>query len=343
MYKIGFGLIFIILFFSTCSNKKNDKIEIEQNLERKELIISEELLSIEKFPQVERRIINLLYLWEENEKFFNTHHLEIIFMEKVNLGIPSGDNWVVLWKILDENRYNNCLIIYSISDKIENWCYYGYGIINPNDETNFDIMKDIPGIHIPETGLSILDINGDEIEELVGYEFTGLGNDIIINSYNHKENKMVNLCKSISFDIVDKNNGPAPLEFINYRGKEGFKVYMRYGYYMNIPSPINLINNTFAWYFCAWDESEKKYIVMEEFLVDETELELSIYNYPLEYFEIQMNDFLSNTSGLRNFQEINPRVEGGRSFLATVYHGPTRTLSEEIFEFDQNGKMIYIK
>jgi hypothetical protein len=299
----------------------------------------------DNFSRIEptEEIINQLFSQETGS--FMKRSPEIIFITNAHLGIPSGDNWVVLWKerSVIENRvsYENRLIVYSLSDKIENKFDLGYGIINPSEETNFDIMKDIPGIHITETGLSIFDINKDGIEEIIGYDFTGLGDYIVIYAYDAGENKMVDLCHDIYFEIVDKYNGPAPLEFVHYGETDGFKVYSRYK--QNFPV-ANLINNSFAWYFCAWDYWEEKYTVIVEYLADETgrelELEFDIYKYPQEHFMERIQYYLSNMEGLESFREINSRIEDGRSFMTTIHNGPQDILYERIFDFDQDGKMI---
>jgi hypothetical protein len=297
----------------------------------------------DNFSRIEptEEIINQLFSQETGS--FMKRSPEIVFITNAHLGIPGGDNWVVLLQVYEEIenrfRYYNRLIVYSLSDKIENRFDLGFGIINPSRETNFDIMKNIPGIHIPETGLSIFDFNKDGIEEIIGYEFTGLEDYIVIYAYDAGENKMVDLCHNIYFEIVDKDNGPAPLEFINYNGIDGFKVYMRYSYYSGNSAPVNLINGTFAWYFCAWDNEGEKYKVIEEFLTNGTFKEFNLHNYPEKFFEIQIQDFLDNTSGLQNLREISPINQASRSFLATVDHGPSGTISEQIFDFDQNGKM----
>ena len=343
MNKIICGIVLIFLFLS-CENKKPRTEEIKQIVEEDETSILIETLIKKDIPfigEIENpnEIMRLMYSAEEGR--FRNSLPEIVFIKKANFGIPGGNNFVVIWRVPDNRSSNNQLFIYSISNIIEHRFSLGSGIINPNEKTSFDIMENIPGIHIPETGLSIYDINGDGIVELVGYNFTGLGDWIEIRAYSAEENKMVDLC-NIRFEIVDMDNGPAPMEFVNYKGIDGFKVFVRYTpYYEDFPPPMNLINNVYAWFFCSWNNN--KYDVIEEYLIDQTLQEFNINIYPEDFFRIKIQDFLSNTSGLRSFQEIDPRVEGGRSFLTIVYYGPTATESEEIFDFDHNGKMVYKK
>ena len=59
--------------------------------------------------------------------------------------------------------------LYSISDKIENSYYVNTGFQDKADDFSINIMNNIPGIHIEDTGASVFDCNDDGIDELFFY------------------------------------------------------------------------------------------------------------------------------------------------------------------------------
>jgi len=361
MRKIIFGIIIILLFFS-CQKKKSDitNVDIEPNLtssEETEQVILNKPASIIKVNKlfVNERMVKAVSE-EEKEKIINLikpykkEPFEIVFLEKVNMGIPGGDNWLVLFKERStawfadgrDPGYDYDLYIYAISNKVEIFYEIDYGYI-PLDfflESNIDIMENIPGLRIPEKNLSICEINQDRIEGLIGYEFNEHGwNGIVILVYDANQNKMLNLCDDIIFDIVDKN-GPAPLEFINYKGRDGFKVYSEYSPFREgLPPPVNLINSHYAWYFCEFDNNINKYIVAEEYFESETEKEFSIYDIPYTYF----SDNIRNINGggslrIDSIKEITSRIQDGRSFSVEGFFISSQETYSKIYDFDNSGK-----
>lgn len=212
----------------------------------------------------EERIRDLLHVQSEMATRRNE---SILFMKKVNFGIPGGDNWLVEWSESYDKTLAN-LFVYSINDHvIKN--SYNLGITyNMLSRTKFDIMKDIPGTHIGDGTSSVGDFNGDGLDEIFQYGFFGRGNTVLIYGYSVQENEVVYYC-SIPFDIIDDENGPAPVEFMTYKGMDGFKVYYVMPSvaggpdYVYAPAPDN-----WKWYFYTWDEVEWKYLRVEE-IVDE--------------------------------------------------------------------------
>jgi hypothetical protein len=127
---------------------------------------------------------------------------------------------------------------------------------------SFDIMKDIPGMHIGNVASSVGDFNGDGINEVFKYAFFRYGKLLQIIGYDVGKNKSAEYC-SIPFELLDPEEGPAPMEFMTYKGMDGFKVY----YYDNIvwpdsPRPPNPLNG--KWLFYAWDHTERQYVMIEE-------------------------------------------------------------------------------
>ena len=196
----------------------------------------------------------------ENDQFFQERDAEIDFLEKANFGIPGGDNWIV--------RLNSLhILIYVIDgDKLEE-DYYGtisgqYFVDQyPEAVSEYDIMRDIPGTHIPDGCISFGDFNGDGIDELFRYLYVEeLGHNIDIFHYEPQKNGF-DFCR-IRHKIIDQNEGPAPVVFTTYRGRKGFKVYSNMVWDPN-PDPAADPNKD-KWIFYAWNEKQRKYVAMGE-------------------------------------------------------------------------------
>jgi hypothetical protein len=193
-------------------------------------------------------------------------HESILTLKKVNFGIPGGDNWLAEW--VDQRDTSTLLLLYLIKDDVI-LKYYNLGLNYNKDservKSRYDIMRDIPGFHIGNGCSSIGDFNGDGLDEVFQYVFGGNGNFIFIIGYDADNDKLVYYC-DIPFDIIDPENGPAPVEFMTYKGMEGFKVYY---YELNVaggPSePPNEPNpDNKRWFFYTWDETRREYITVEE-------------------------------------------------------------------------------
>jgi hypothetical protein len=44
--------------------------------------------------------------------------------------------------------------------------------------------------------------------------------------------------------------------------------------------------------------------------------------------------------GLVDLVEINANIQGGRSFNATLIHGSTKELEEEVYDFNSQGILV---
>jgi hypothetical protein len=214
---------------------------------------------------------NFVYQSEENtiKNLIHKYHdyKEVIFIKKINFGVPGGDNWIIG---SSDKTYSdaNGIGLYLIKDSVI-LSYYNLGMnFEMNRSSRFDIMKDIPGTHIGNGTSSIGDFNGDGLDEVFTYGFGGNGKFIVITGYETTTDSMQNYCY-IPFDIIDPENGPAPVEFMTYKGMNGFKVYYvandvagGIGY---VPDPMP---DNRKWFFCTWDETTRKYVRVEE-VVDE--------------------------------------------------------------------------
>ena len=155
--------------------------------------------------------------------------------------------------------------------------------------------------------------------------------------YDAEKNEIVDYCNDyVGFEIIDKDRGPAPVEFTRYKNRNGFKVF--HDYYPNIP-PVNLINNYYAWYFYAWNNETKQYETIGEYLQEGVDAKYNIHAYPLDHFKnkIHREAITGGMEGLVDLVEVNANIEGGRSFNATIIEGPSKKVYNKIVDFDSNG------
>jgi len=269
-----FLFIVLVLLFS-CDKKKENNIkqETEQTDIKKTIIETEEdrnndlkkyyVLDDETREAIRSKITatneekeamkEFLY---KNDKYYKEYNKKIVYIEKANFGMHGGDNWIV--RLNSETIY-----FYAINgNKIINKKYIPS--FNLEGISNFNIMQDIPGTRIDNSSSSFGDFNSDGKEEIFEYGFYGYRFEIHIWGYDEVKDDFVSYCE-IPFKILDSEDGPAPVEFMTYKGMFGFKVF-----YSNIevaggpswvpePDPKN-----YTWRFYTWDAEQKKYIEIGE-------------------------------------------------------------------------------
>jgi hypothetical protein len=199
----------------------------------------------------------------ENDYFFEERDAEIDFIEKANFGIPGGDNWIV--------RLNSLhIFIYVINGgRIEEEYHAtvsGQHFFDqyPEEVSEYDIMRGIPGTHIPDGCVSFGDFNGDGTDELFRYLYAEeLGHNVDFFHYEPQRKGFV-LCR-IRFKIIDQEKGPAPVVFTTYRGMKGFKVYYSNieSWWVSEPNPAPDPRND-KWIFYSWNEEQRKYVEIGE-------------------------------------------------------------------------------
>ena len=240
-------LCIIAVLLVSCIGKKKDSSENASSIQQ------EEEQSDLNVPVNAEQMKDFLY---ENDESIRRFNQEITFIGKANFGILGGGNWIARFN----DRY---MSVYSIDgNKIIR--QYSLGSFNLEDHSIFNIMQDIPGKRIGNSTSSIYDFNGDGIDEIFSYGFGGNGNFASIRGYDAEKDGLVLYC-NIPFEIIDKEQGPAPVEFLTYNGVYGFKVYFMAldvpggtGY---IPEPIP---NNNKWIFFTWDAEQRKYVEMGE-------------------------------------------------------------------------------
>jgi hypothetical protein len=279
---------------------------------------------------------SLIELLQEQDYRSLDRHEKITFIQKVNMGIPVGENYLVEWN-------NHSIIFYNIDQGKVIKRIICSPNFNPAPITKFNIMKDIPGIRIGDGATTVGDFNGDGVDEILSLLFGGSSFVFEISGYDFQTDMMKVFC-SIRFDIVDSENGPAPIEFITYKGMKGFMIY--FDLYNGKPKhpPKNIIDGYSAWYFFAWDEESASYQEIEE--IDPSEnigqeaLKYFMQDYTVEYFKQRIElEFGDNLRRLQEIVEIEPEILGGRTFDVIWWSAPRQASYHDIYNFDTDGRI----
>jgi hypothetical protein len=251
-----------IIFLSCVKNVDSAKIA---NTTKEETMDNQVSNTFLYYQSGEQRIRDLLHTQDELAIKWNR---SVLSLKKVNFGIPGGDNWLVEWARGNNDGPFTNLVVYLINDySIKNDYDLGlnYNKSSGRIQSQFDIMKSIPGAHISNGYSSMWDFNDDGLDELFQYAFGGMGNFILITGYNAEADDIEYHC-NIPFDLIDPENGPAPLEFMTYKGMKGFKAYFFEptvaGGPTLLPDPADPNNG--KWFFYTWDEEQREYVRIEE-------------------------------------------------------------------------------
>ncbi|MDR0322781.1 MAG: hypothetical protein LBI28_14900 [Treponema sp.] len=321
-YYIFFYIV-LILLFSCVKEKIIDKsiTVIEQRTINNLIIPNPYPATTEKKEEIKE----FLY---KNEALYNRYYgigqnLKINFIERVNFGIPGGDNWIVRIEPHSNNERMQVYIFVIDGDNIVKTFLETVNRLPFWFDTEaickYDIMEDIPGMHIPNGNISIGDFNDDGIFELfnIFYDYY-LGHNVDIFYYDSEKDGFV--FSRIYFGLIDPINGPAPVEFINYNGTNGIKVYYDH-----------------RWRFYVWDIIKREYEEVVE-ISNEMNIGYNIHNFQIGYFWSRIESVMeTNMSTLENVVEIDPKFEGGRSFMATI-RSYDNTYWESRHDFYPDGK-----
>jgi hypothetical protein len=192
---------------------------------------------------------------------------DITFLKRINMGMPGGDNWLVERTTNRPGEDKNCVLFLYVINGSSIIQEENLGLnFDVSEYTSFDIMQNIPGTQIENGSCVIYDYNGDGFDEVFNYGFYGRGYFVRITGYNPEKEDIVDYA-DIPFQIIDRDRGPAPVEFVTYKGMKGFKVYYFVGEvgggpgFIPNPSPKN-----HRWFFYAWDEGQREFVEIEEFV-----------------------------------------------------------------------------
>jgi hypothetical protein len=193
---------------------------------------------------------------------------EITLIEEFNFGIPGGSNWLVQWyeKYNSSTRRPQIYTMIYIVDTDTKEIKFNYFIALSDDVSPylFSYYQNLSGIVITDNICHIGDFNNDGFDEIlrIGASY------LIISGYDTQTNRIKKYC-SIPYGDVDEGYNSPPVEFITYKGMDGFKV--RFFVYevaggpgwVPDPDPRNR-----KWIFYTWDEGKREFVEVEEFVED---------------------------------------------------------------------------
>jgi len=177
---------------------------------------------------------------------------EITYLSRINSGICGGENWIAVRK---SRGGVSCLIyVYVIDsekkvrtvDAISVWeLEQAKSKFRGVETLEFDPMRNIPGTQIGDLVAKFADYNGDSLDEII-YFSLAIDDNCLINAWDGTGKGTFIFSNRIT---VKSPHGPPPVEFTNYRGVDGIKVYLK-----------DTMNVEDIWEFWAWDEGSKKYV-----------------------------------------------------------------------------------
>jgi hypothetical protein len=134
------------------------------------------------------------------------------------------------------------------------------GFIAVDDRPDHSYYKNFPGVTRGDGTYQIGDFNGDGLDEKAAFVGLGIYPAFSIVGYDPQENKVKNYCY-----IPCAYGGRSPVEFIIYKGMQGFQLL----YYLpeDARAPGQAPNpdpKNGKWFFYAWDEGKREYVEVEE-------------------------------------------------------------------------------
>jgi hypothetical protein len=125
------------------------------------------------------------------------------------------------------------------------------------------IMKNIPGYKLENSLVAVGDYNNDGNNEILGYLFGGSSFYFCIDGLDEVKNELINYC-TIEF-FIRPSPEFSPVEFIKYKGIDGFKILRPLDYLGRELPKFDVPNYPgCGWIFYHWDGDTRKFIEFEE-------------------------------------------------------------------------------
>ena len=193
-----------------------------------------------------------------------------------------------------------------------------------NDEDDNEVlMRGILGNHLWGYMVSIGDFNNDGINEIASLAFTGSEPVLKIISIDPYSKEIVHyLNEGISVDYPPTYT---PVEFINYKGMNGFKIKKYIPPNIQTSKPIKFPSSedkfrNLAWIFYTWDETQRKYIEVEE--VDPRYIgEEGARLYQREKEELNKNEIEHFSDSKTNLENESPQTTKDSQFPLWLFIG----------------------
>jgi hypothetical protein len=207
-------------------------------------------VSVCSFGQTAEQVIMLLYDLDQRRTRFDN---EIIYVEEFNFGIPGGANWLVEWRdrswVEGNIRVSIITMMYVVDIDTKEIKFRGMigGRATDYRPPFLPYYESLPGVTRGDGTYQIGDFNGDGFDEKMEFADGASSPDFYISGYDPQEGKIKTYC-SIPWDLVDGEYRIPPVEFIIYKGMQGFQVnYWDWG-----------------WVFYTWDEERRQFVLIDK-------------------------------------------------------------------------------
>jgi hypothetical protein len=127
------------------------------------------------------------------------------------------------------------------------------------------IMRGIPGNHLWNSVISIGDFNNDGLDEIASVHFGGAYRTFVIRGIDPDSKEVIEFLAAEFW--VDWPPTYCPIEFVRYKGMDGFRVIKSDGMinsYAANPIKLKYLVDHLTWFFYTWDEKSRKYVEVEE-------------------------------------------------------------------------------
>jgi len=221
---------------------------------------------------------------------------DILFLSKINLGIPGGENWIA-------NRKDNWTYIYTISSDKEVKYITSISFFEKSEvqvynyvDLEYDILGGVPGTKIGSKAAKFGDFNGDGKDEIFDLGYSN-DNRCAITGYDYEKRKMLFLFRC-TFEITS-SKGPPPVIFTKHQGTDGIAVYTK-----------NFPEEQYLWYYFEWNEKINEYEEIKE--ISEDEIDFSIIAV-LKETEENQNEIEPETAEYTVITSENEQLENASS------------------------------
>jgi len=182
---------------------------------------------------------------------------DILYLSKINLGIPGGENWIVNRVMYETLLYSDKKVKFITKRNFfEKFEVQVYNYV----DLEYDILGGVPGTKLGSKAAKFGDFNGDGKDEIFSLGYSA-DNRCVIEGYDDYKRKMVFLFE-YTFEVTS-TKGPPPVIFTKYQGTDGFAVYTCY-----------FPEERYVWDFFTWNEEIEEYKKIKE--IREDEIDFSI-------------------------------------------------------------------
>jgi hypothetical protein len=256
------------------------------------------LTAVYAFGQDKEQVVSFLHENDDRHTKFNS---DIILIEEFNFGIPGGKNWLVVWedrRRYEGHQYKTFLVFVYVVDIDGRELKFRESVLISQDENPYDYLsyyQSLPGVTVDGI-CQVGDFNSDGFDDVLSL----LGSKLAICGF--PSGRKTWYC-GIPYGLVDGGNGQPPVEFINYNGEKGFKLYFEVyevaGGVGWVPDPHP---DNGKWIFYSWSNWNRRFVKIEE--VEEDGIE-SLWFVDVKEIQVQIIEIKETVS--QETEEKNPQ------------------------------------